>query len=487
MVNLVYAQTRFAHSIDMFGDADAGFSLNLENDTITVAVASFCNSNTVECPGFLIVDTSGNILHKTQDMPYSLSLGGDVLMRSGHYYYTTGDGQDEDGSWRFFLMKSKSSGERIWTKFYGNPDSVGVNISAVKFSDNLFVSAGTYRSDRDNWHMHIVGLNSNGNVLWQNEFGQEYPRCSPNKVIALDNGKIAIGFDYGWGPAETAGIIVLDSLGREVWRKVYNTAGIGARVNVTSLEDSKMAISWIKDTFTGPFEYQFPPIIYGLDSLGNVNWSYTFYSRWQKQIISMFMAKNGDIVGVGANSKNILPNDEIESAWIFRMTNQGQLLWERTFARTPADILPGFFWDAEELSNEDIVVTGVVIDTPQIGSSLPADANVWLLRLGPDGCLQNDGCEGNIILNLKNPKFKIQQIHTFPNPIKDRIFANLNCRHDFEVRAMDQLGHTVILDYSCDGNFISVNTEQLTPGIYTVLFSYIKRNERYYAKVIKTP
>ena len=110
-----------------------------------------------------------------------------------------------------------------------------------------------------------------------------------------------------------------------------------------------------------------------------------------------------------------------------------------------------------------------------------AAANVWLLRLGPDGCLQNDGCKGDIILNLKNPKFKIQQIHTFPNPTKDRIFANLNCRHDFEVHAMDQLGHTVILDYSCDGNFISVNTKQLTPGIYTVLFSYIKRNERYYA------
>ena len=161
----------------------------------------------------------------------------------------------------------------------------------------------------------------------------------------------------------------VSALASQHWFKAYKASGDEKIWAVKTLEDGRIiAVGSILRNQTPRHE---DALVMMLSPEGKVLWAKTFDNGGDDRFEDAVIAKNGDIVAVGFTSGP----DKNSDVLVIRMTQDGEVLWEKTYGGKKSDWASGV--TVSEIG--DIIVAA---STKSFGAG---DTDIWVLRLKGDG------------------------------------------------------------------------------------------------------
>lgn len=259
-------------------------------------------------------------LDATGNIQWQKTLGGDsgeictqILQTTDGGYFVVGNSTSgiygnktapSRGSYDYWVLKLDASGNTVWQESYGGSDFDFIN-SAVQTSDGGYLLAGHSNSGisgnktvdtkggSDYW---IVKINSTGSIQWQKSHGgtsEDYLRT----VINTNDG----GFF------------------------VSGTSNSGASADKT--ESSR-----------GGYDYW----VLKLNGSGDIQWQRTLGGSQEEDLFrSIQTSDNGFLLG--GHSPSGISGDKSEASrggidnWIIKLTNSGNICWQRTIGGADGD------------------------------------------------------------------------------------------------------------------------------------------------------
>ncbi|MBK8473586.1 MAG: hypothetical protein IPL33_16340 [Sphingobacteriales bacterium] len=181
----------------------------------------------------------------------------------------------------------------------------------------------------------------------------------------------------------------MDLQGNTIWEYPLNTytTATNTPIQIVTLPNGNIVAHWF-DEGMGDINDQRTPYLICLAPNGQFIWRYNFDDgAYKKYPIQIKLAANGDIIGCGYASN---PNYNYDCGWLFRISPQGTLLWEREYVSPTSSIN---FFLAEAIDDDDegnLVVIGAFIDTLSTGGY---QGNTFLQKSSPTAVLRPTATE----------------------------------------------------------------------------------------------
>lgn len=406
----LYSQSFTAHYDHYSGNdgSDRGVTVTAEEDGLTIVSASLCNNYNSGCSWVIKTDLQGNELWKVvfENFPYSISLGWNdklVKMESGSYV-ASGWIFNPDTGYQGFLLNFDSLGSILWQKEYGQNDLFEVISDFKQLPDGgflVYLEEGFLNSPFD-YHKKIIKTNPLGKIIWQKDLNNHlFKRETKGNFDVLPNGDIWITYNYHENPNSSpdkgSWFVLTDSMGNIKWEKQMTPAPFDCVERVGHLPNGNLVLSYCVYNF--PLGLQIDQALEVIDTNGNFIWRHEFrsFNAWPFTN-NIKIAANGDIIGCGYGFND----DQLETAWLFRISSDGVLLWERKFLLDGhLNDAPSFI-DLDELPDGRIAAVSHIVDSTETGLF---DGNVWLVVVDSAGCL-TPGCEPeqvDVLVDLKSP------------------------------------------------------------------------------------
>lgn len=163
----------------------------------------------------------------------------------------------------------------------------------------------------------------------------------------------------------------------------------------------------------------------------SIAWEFKFWdhnTKTARNVNSLKRLKNGDFIGTGTyGNTNINVSSIIfRVPYIFRMTADGKLLWEKAFYRDRPvlDFCEGVFEDVEETENGDLIAVGGLknyLEYDPIVMQGRSDPDIFIVRMDANGCI-DDKCEmltkiiPDAISSIVNTEQAYEEAMLYPNP-----------------------------------------------------------------------
>ena len=316
-------------------------------------------------------DDRGSQLIETSD-------GGYMLI--GYSDSSDKDVSFNNGNRDFWVVKIDISGAILWEKSFGY-EGVDEGVSILETSDNHFILSGVLDVTASggegnigrNTAMHAGGdywsikINALGDIVWSRFYGGSFTDAPTGVIEDINNDLITVGgsdsndvdisnnkgtYDF-W-------VVKSNSSGNIIWEKSYGGLEIDEARDVVSSDNGNHII--VGDTRS---EEQDVSVNNGAADLwilkitdnGDVLWEKSLGGSnfdVARSINSTF--DNGFIIAGSSRSSdgNVNENKGQNDAWIVKISNAGELLWEKTVGGTEID----FAYDAVQLTNGTIIAVG---------------------------------------------------------------------------------------------------------------------------------
>lgn len=180
-------------------------------------------------------------------------------------YLLTGRSQDSDDQIELYFLKVNESGTKLWDKKIGPPTGK-FGYSSIELSNKNIVTCGVHTGNvTGNGQVLIVKTDNLGNLIWEQEFGNDSISEIGNSIKQNIDGSFTItGTSYGKTGWYVEDIILLkiDQNGNQVWFKKFG-----------SPESTERGRVLIKDTnddnlITGDFGWSGPIFLTRTDKDG---------------------------------------------------------------------------------------------------------------------------------------------------------------------------------------------------------------------------
>jgi|GEM_PF-2578252 len=214
----------------------------------------------------------------------------------------------------------------------------------------------------------------------------------------------------------------------------------------------------------------------------DIEWTYIFGAgAVEDKIINNFrVLADGSIIGCGVNYAHPSDIDQNKMAWIFKLSAEGEIIWERNFHGNPNPLVyPG-------VTLSDIIATsdGGYATSGHYWqyTGLPGGrADLWLLKLDENGCL-TPGCTDALVIVGIEDSFPddgmldvVEKFFTLsPNPTTDYAtasFYNPISRKASTLVLSSLCGQEIVrIDMASGQRVINLPLADLMSGIYLVSY-----------------
>ncbi|MFC1990218.1 trypsin-like peptidase domain-containing protein [Chloroflexota bacterium] len=153
-----------------------------------------------------------------------------------------------------YLVKTDSSGNEVWSKTFGGTgqDNVG---SVQQTVDGGYIIAGSTRSFGGGSNFYLVKTDSSGNEVWSKTFGGTNEEQGHSVQQTSDGGYIIVGSTFSLGIGDRAGyveesdvyLVKTDSSGNMLWSKAFGSTGSDAALSVQQTVDGGYIITGYYD------------------------------------------------------------------------------------------------------------------------------------------------------------------------------------------------------------------------------------------------
>jgi hypothetical protein len=303
---------------------------------------------------------------------------GGTLDESGYYvehtkdggFYVVGNKLSLSTDYDFWLLKTDSLGDTLWTKRYGGQYGEFAGSGQVTM-DGGYVAAGyTTSFGAGNFDIWLLKMNTSGDTLWSKTYGDVGFEAAMSVRQCADSGYVIAGYRNGYYNAQMGfvqpgdiWIIKTDARGKLLWQKTYGTSEVNEEARfIRQTSDGGYIASCIglHDSTSGTSVR-----LMKLDSKGDTTWVY----RTADDVGTNGVVETSDgsfVVSGGLNS----------DVWIAKFSNSGTLLWQKTYG-APADTSDAAT-SVCQTPDGGFIMTGYC--GVLFGASGPTSGDLWLLK-----------------------------------------------------------------------------------------------------------
>ncbi len=408
--------------------SNRGWDLQADETGYTITTGSLCYGFE---PCFAIVrtDTLGNLLWRKNYnfYPNELEVGsknsviqtadGNLLIGGNFKNVST----EEKTIW---LMKLTTEGDSLWRQDY----QVLGNLTAIfileKMNGNILMTTTGFienpNSTSDDVIISLIETDEDGNLIWSKDYKEPFRTRNAGRIHELTDGNLLMGYaSRGFGIADR--FMTLSKFtpeGETIWNHDYHRSD--GLVQSQVLPDGRYWVGGVGTEIVGGGA---PVKIFSTitDTSGVVESSTTIYEGmvWA-DIFNTRLDTDGNLLIHGEQWR-----EEADTwvPWLFKMTPEGEILWERFFGiqDNPTGI-PFFMEDIHFTPSGDIAASLTYV---QPGPEPWLDrSKAGLLILDNEGCF-NGNCDifQSLITNTEEANLPKQEsiFQLVENPVQDQL------------------------------------------------------------------
>ncbi len=492
---LCLAQNYFSYQYDINNDAEAGWWISKTGDKTAIFVGAKCNNNTTNCVEVLRLNENSDLvwglLLDTMDV---VDLNSFVTTEESFYIAGVLSGQSRIG---IKIQQFDWNGEL--TNEIDLSDQFPVStVNSLTMLDSSLLLTFNKRGDGehlgitpDTTYYYFMDQDLNYQRHFTNTSGEYRFEVGTRLKKAADNS----GY-YGlrwashttWPKPYYCDVLKFDSLGNVLWTYAAEYSTATRTPDFVATSDGGVVLSWhtVDWETVEPIDPE-PSKIIKINTDGEKEWDHTFRSLYYKYVSTIFLAQNGDIIGVGAEDLDdfeLIEGGAYGAGWLFRMSPTGEILWERNIvdARFLNTIPYMALYHGLELDNGDLMVTGTIQDTFPEGSIFVNNPNTWLVRTNSMGCIHPDCGRIDVITTSKELILEAQEspFILYPSPASDFIHIlnkETNNIYPLKVTIYSSIGR-LIKTTTLSSPHERMNIQTFPKGIYRIFL--IDKNGHYY-------
>jgi len=269
------------------------------------------------------------------------------------------------GDYDFWLVKTDSVGDSLWSRVYGGSEHDGC-LALEHTADGGYVLAGYTDSygagDRDMW---LLKVDANGDSLWSRTFGgSAYDYCW-TMIQTSDGGFALAGETDCWGAGDKdIRLVKTDANGDSLWSHTYGGSGYEGCFDVQQTSDGGYILAGYTPSFGAGGRDAW---LVKTDANGDSLWSRTFGGSGEERAWSVRETADGGYIVAGITASFGSGSNDF---WLIRTDPNGNSLWSNTFGGEQLEMC----YEIMLPPNGGYVLTGYT-------QSYGAGSNdIWLLR-----------------------------------------------------------------------------------------------------------
>ncbi|MFA5031837.1 MAG: T9SS type A sorting domain-containing protein [bacterium] len=388
-------------------------------------------------------DASGNTLWTKTFGDSGNDMGYTVQQTFDRGYIITGytDIYDTDTS-DFWLVKTDSLGDTLWTRSWGTPGYCDYGFSGQQTSDSGYIVTGCWHGASD-YDLYLVKTDVSGDTLWTKTFGDTAQNWGESVQQTFDNGYIIAGRTT----INNEGVIWLlktDASGDTVWTKTLNKTPWGKGRAVQQTFDSGYIVIGYTIADTEDI------CLIKTDSNGDTLWTRTFGGNSSDISYSVQQTSDSGYVLIGYTKSYGAGNYD---AWLIKTDASGDTLWTKTFGGSAQD--RGY--SVQETKDKGYIMTGWT------ASSGAGSYDLWLIRLSGVGVEEKLNIETpSITLMASQNPFVKSTVLTYQIPITSKVSLAI---YDISGSCVKTL---VNAEKGAGSYSINLTAKELKTGVYFV-------------------
>ncbi len=344
----------------------------------------------------------------------------------------------------YSLTKINSANEIEVVKTYGDSINNEQALHVISTFDKGFLIVGqSVVPPNDSADMYVVKTDSAGNFEWEKYYGGSNFEAAYSVIQSPDTGYIILGWTQSFGNGQQDWYLVkTDKFGNQQWQKTYGSSEVDIATSITSIIDGSYLISGVSGGGGASIGR-----VRKIDSLGTVIWSksYKHENNPTNDIWKTLELSNGDIVSTGMT-------DETDNAgWLIKTDMAGNKLWSRMYNNN-ANI--DLFYDFTTTADGGFLLAGLAWNA----NNNSQDA--WLLKVDSVGCEYE-----NCLVGIDEESKKVV-VDIYPNPASDVLNIELQeAGKKYEIQLVDIQGQLVYKS-EVRNQKSEINISSLANGIY---------------------
>ncbi len=227
----------------------------------------------------------------------------------------------------FYLVKTDSLGDTLWTRAYGESYNDEWAYCVQQTAEGGYIVAGYICFfDATSCDFYLVKTNSQGDTLWTRiHGGRDYDEARSIQQTA-DGGYIVAGTTQSFGMGSWDFYLVkTDSQGDTLWTRTFGGSREDWAQSVQQTADGGYVVAGFTWTFTVNYHDFF---LVKTDDEGNGLWTRTFGGRGQDWAYSVQQTADGGYVVAGTTESFGAGGRDV---YLVRTSSQGDTLWTRTY------------------------------------------------------------------------------------------------------------------------------------------------------------
>lgn len=289
-----------------------------------------------------------------------------VIQTTDGGYAIGGSGVAQSGDVDGWMVKTNSSGDIIWTKYFGGSSEDRIN-DIVQTSDGGFLFVG-YKTgnDEDSW---VVKIDSSGAVVWEKTFGGYGLDAFLKIKKGFDNTYWLCGYYYNSNFYEGR-VAVIHSDGSMAWSKTYGGEGGDFAMNILPFQSGGALVVGNNGSIAGK-SYDF--WAFRINSEGGLVWEKTYGGSNDDRVAGICSTADGKIILTGYTTSY---GNGTQDAWVVSINDLGVMLWSKTIGGFGIDYL----LSVERSIDNNYIATG-------ISTSYGYGQQGWAIKINSSGAL----------------------------------------------------------------------------------------------------
>jgi len=331
------------------------------------------------------------------DLGYSVRVtsdGGYIV--SGTTYSNDGDVSQQNGNGDFWIVKLNAIGNIEWERSIGTIDN-DYSYGIEQTSDGGYIAVGlTGNALGGNTYFYVVKLFPNGDIQWENTFGGSQMDVATSVKQASDGGYIVTGFsESSDGDISSSNgwldfwVIKISSTGDLIWEKTFGGTGIDQSTDIQLTSDGGFIVVGTTTSNNGDVssnngDYDF--WIIKISNIGDLIWEKTYGGTGEDVARSVKQTNDGSFIVAGftkssdGDVSNLIGEEDF---WVIKLSENGNLIWEKTFGGTQSDTA----WYVQLSSDNNIIVVGSTYSDDGDVSINQGGEDVWVIKISQNGDL----------------------------------------------------------------------------------------------------
>jgi hypothetical protein len=228
-------------------------------------------------------------------------------------------------AWDFYLIKTDSSGQALWTHHYGNSDDADLCYSVQQTSDGGYIMAG--ESGYFDWNqVYLIKVNSSGDLQWFKAYGGYGTDVGYCVQQTKEGGYVVAGVTGSSGAGlDDVYLIKTNSLGDSLWAHTYGGADDDVGDFVRQTKDGGYIIAGYTSSFGEGVSDMY---LIKTNSLGQQIWSKTYGGSAEDKANCVIQTEDGGYILTGFT---VSFGDGDGDVYVIKTDSLGDTVWTRTY------------------------------------------------------------------------------------------------------------------------------------------------------------